>query len=78
MTKLAHVFRVLSLLALSMAAQAQAEVEMADTMRSEGKIYVVVAIIGIILIGLFLYLAQMDSKLNRLEKKLNEKKQRTN
>jgi CcmD family protein len=44
--------------------------EMADTMRSEGKIYVVVAIFMIILTGLIGYLVRMDRKLTRLEKKL--------
>ena len=41
--------------------------EMADTFRSEGKIYVVVAIILVILIGLILYLFLLDRKLNKLE-----------
>ncbi|MDH5476168.1 MAG: CcmD family protein [Cyclobacteriaceae bacterium] len=44
------------------------EVEMADTFRSEGKIYVVVAIVSIILIGLLSYTAFIDKKLSRLEK----------
>lgn len=49
--------------------------EMADTMRSEGKIYVVVAIILMVLLGLILYLFFQDRKLNTLEKMLREKKQ---
>lgn len=49
------------------------EVEMADTMRSEGKIYVVVAIILIILVGLIGYLILIDRKTSRLEKKLDQK-----
>jgi hypothetical protein len=49
------------------------EVEMADTMRSEGKIYVVVAILTVILLGLVTYLITIDRKVARLEKKLNEK-----
>jgi CcmD family protein len=52
----------------------QSEVEMADTMRSEGKIYVVVAILLIILGGLVTYLFLMDRKISRLEKKAEEKK----
>jgi ABC-type amino acid transport system permease subunit len=44
------------------------EVEMADTMRSEGKIYVVVAIVLIILLGLIGYTTHIDRKLSRLEK----------
>lgn len=54
-------------------AHAQADVEMADTMRSEGKIYVVVGIILIILIGLIVYLVLMDRKVSRLEKQLSDR-----
>ncbi len=48
--------------------------EMADTMRSEGKIYVVVAILLIIFAGLIAYLVMLDRKVTRIEKKLPEKK----
>ena len=48
-------------------ANAQAEVEMADGMRSEGKIYVVVGIILIILTGLVVYLVTLDRKVKKLE-----------
>ena len=44
------------------------DIEMADTMRSNGKIYVVVAVCLTILIGLFLYMANVDSRLRKLEK----------
>jgi CcmD family protein len=37
-------------------------------MRSNGKIYVVVAVIVVILIGLFVYLVRLDRKITRLEK----------
>lgn len=50
------------------------EVEMADTLRSEGKIYVVVVILLIVLSGLIGYLVMIDRKANRLEKKLDERK----
>lgn len=43
--------------------------QMADAMRSNGKIYVVVAVLLIILAGLFFYLFQTDRKLSRLEQK---------
>ena len=52
---------------------AQTEVEMADTMRSEGKIYVVVAVLLLILIGLIGYVFLMDRKVRALEKKLKDK-----
>jgi hypothetical protein len=43
-------------------------VEMADTMRQNGKIYVVVAVVSIILLGLLLALINLDRKVKRLEK----------
>jgi hypothetical protein len=49
-------------------------VEMADQFRADGKIYVVVAVIGTLLIGFFVYLIIMDKKLSKLEKKLKEQK----
>lgn len=45
------------------------QVEMATGMRSSGKIYVVVAVLSIVLIGLFLYLFALDRKISRLERK---------
>jgi CcmD family protein len=48
-------------------AQAQ-QVEMADVMRSNGKIYTVVIVCLTILIGLFLYLFSLDRKISKLEK----------
>jgi CcmD family protein len=48
---------------------AQEPVEMADTMRSEGKIYVVVAIMLIIFFGLIAYLVMLDRKISKIEKR---------
>lgn len=42
--------------------------EMADVMRADGKIYVVVLVLGIIFTGIVAYLILIDRKLNRLEK----------
>lgn len=47
---------------------AQEKVDMADLMRSNGKIYVVVAVCLIILIGLFFYVYKLDRKISKLEK----------
>ncbi|HKP32878.1 MAG TPA: hypothetical protein VJT83_09125 [Chitinophagaceae bacterium] len=44
------------------------KVEMASTMRSNGKIYVVVAVVVAILLGLFIYLFSLDKKISRIEK----------
>lgn len=50
------------------------ETEMADTFRSNGKIYVVIAVMAVILTGLFIYLFMVGNKVSRLEKKLGERK----
>ena len=44
------------------------EVDMADTMRSNGRIYVVVAVMLTILFGLILYIVRLDKKISKLEK----------
>jgi CcmD family protein len=49
-------------------------IEMADTLRSEGKIYVVVAILLVIFAGLIGYLFLLDRKITQIEKKLPSKK----
>ena len=47
---------------------AQEKPEMADLMRSNGKIYVVVAVCLTILIGLFIYVFTVDRRVRRMEK----------
>lgn len=45
-------------------------VEMADQMRSDGKIYVLVGIITIIFVGILVYVVNTDRKISKLEKNL--------
>ncbi|MHA7129644.1 CcmD family protein [Algoriphagus namhaensis] len=45
-------------------------VEMADVMRSNGKIYVVVGVILIVFSGITIYLIQTDKKIGKLEKQI--------
>lgn len=45
-------------------------IEMADGMRSSGKIYVVIAVIAVIFVGLLAYLLYLERRVQRLE---NEK-----
>ncbi len=45
-------------------------VEMADMMRSNGRIYVVVAVMLTILAGLILYIVRLDRKITKLEKEI--------
>ncbi len=62
---------VLALLLLSFTvafAQQNQPVEMADAMRSSGKIYVVIATIVIIFVGLAIYLFTIDRRLKKIEK----------
>ena len=47
---------------------AQDNVATESFMRSNGKIYVVVAICVTILVGLFLYVASIDRKIGKIEK----------
>ncbi|MDB5004769.1 MAG: hypothetical protein JWQ34_2994 [Mucilaginibacter sp.] len=49
-------------------AQQSNTVEMADAFRSSGKIYVVIATIVIIFIGLAIYLFSIDRRLKKIEK----------
>jgi hypothetical protein len=57
---------------------AQEPVPMADQLRSEGKIYVVILMILIVLTGLIVYLFFMDKKVKKLEKLISGKKKQTN
>lgn len=61
------------LLGFSKLAQAQETVQMADGMRAEGKIYVVVAIILAVLFGFIAYLFILDKKISKLEKQIGNK-----
>lgn len=59
---------VLFLVSILLALQAQAQdIPMADEMRANGKIYVVVAVLGVILLGLIIYLISLDRKIKKLE-----------
>jgi EamA domain-containing membrane protein RarD len=58
---------------MNIAAQAQS-VEMADTMRSNGKIYVVVVVAAVVSAVLSIYMISIDKKVTKLEKKINESK----
>ncbi|KUG09268.1 CcmD family protein [Solirubrum puertoriconensis] len=53
-------------------AQETTSPEMADQLRQDGKIYVVVAVVVVILVGLLLYLLSIDRKVSRLERELRD------
>jgi hypothetical protein len=50
----------------------QQTVEMADGLRAEGKIYVVVAVVTIVTLGLIAYLFSIDRKISKIEKDLKK------
>jgi CcmD family protein len=67
---------LLPLLLLGGAALAQApaaQPEMADALRANGKIYVVVLVLVIIVVGLLAYLVRLDGKVGRLEKEVENR-----
>jgi CcmD family protein len=72
MRKIKYLSALIFSLLLTLINHAQTDkAEMADTMRSNGRIYVVVAVVVVILLGLFLYLVRLDKKITRLEKNNN-------
>jgi CcmD family protein len=46
-------------------------------METYGKIFVVVAVLSVILIGIFVYLFILDRKIGKLEKEIREKETNT-
>jgi hypothetical protein len=68
MRNISRLFTVLLLLLTSQFLYAQTDSSLRNTMRSNGRIYVVVVIILVILAGLFLYLVRLDRKMSKLEK----------
>ncbi|MFN0187256.1 MAG: CcmD family protein [Bacteroidia bacterium] len=63
---------LLSIVMISHSTAFAQEVEMADTMRSEGKIYVVVAVAFISLAILSFYMIRIERKVTKLEKELKK------
>lgn len=53
--------------------QSSSSIEMADSFRAEGKIYIVIAVILVILAGLFFYIIRAERKIKRLEEKNKNK-----
>ncbi len=45
---------------------------MADEMRASGKIYVVVAVLVTVFIGIVIYLIRIDGKVSKLEKEVKK------
>ena len=71
--KMKSLFTIAFLLTNIFAFAQNTDAEMADQFRADGKIYVVVAIILVILVGLFIYLFLMDKKIGKIEKQVGQK-----
>ena len=63
---------LLTLVTGSISAQT-GEIEMADVMFENGKIYVVITVLCTVFIGLVIYTIMIDRRLSRFEKEINEK-----
>ena len=68
MKKLTGAFFCLILTASAYAQDINKKNEMATGLRANGKIYVVMAVVVTILIGLIAYLIRLDRKISKLEK----------
>jgi len=69
MNKLKRIGAMMAFALLSVLANAQDVTASNDPMRANGKIYVVMAVVVVIVLGLFIYLITLDRKMSRLEKK---------
>ncbi|MES2874795.1 MAG: CcmD family protein [Bacteroidota bacterium] len=59
---------ILLFVSVSIFAQESTGVDMATELRSSGKIYVVVAVLAVIFLGLAFYLFSIDNRLKKIEK----------
>ena len=65
---------LLTFLSVVVNAQENTSPKMADNMRAEGKIYVVIAVMAIIFACVAVYLFLLDRKVKKLEEELKNKK----
>jgi len=71
MKKIANLLLFL-LVSLSAYSQESTTVDMADGLYQSGKIYVVVAVLSIIFVGIVIYLIVLDGKISKLEKEIKK------
>jgi hypothetical protein len=65
------IYFLLSLFLSCLSSSAQ-EAQMADTFRSEGKIYVVISVLTIVFVSVLIILLYMERRLTKLEKEIKE------
>ena len=72
------VLALLTLLLISVGVFAQnntaGEIEMADALYADGRIYVVVAVVATIFTGIIVFLINLDRKIAKIEKQLGNHK----
>lgn len=74
MKRISLILMTLLLVSGNLLAQAgEAPVEMADRLREDGKVWVVVAVVAVIFAGIAINMLRIDSKLRKIEKELNIK-----
>jgi hypothetical protein len=66
-------FPILSLLNLAAQAAGTESVPMADRLREDGKIWVVVLVVAVVFAGISINMLRIDFKLKKIEKELNIK-----
>jgi hypothetical protein len=62
------ILSLLFLLLLPFISMGQSDIEMADGLRANGKIYVVVTVISVILAGILIFLMLIDRRLRKAER----------
>lgn len=67
------IISVFFLVLCSLFANAQSEgPQMADGMRADGKIYVVIGVLGVIFISIVLFLIILERKISKIEKQIKK------
>lgn len=74
MNKIIKLLFLFFFVSLQLIARSQSQIEMADDFRGEGKIYVVIMVVLLLLGGIFFTLFRFDRRLSQLEKQMGEKK----
>lgn len=69
-----HKYLLGTLLLLSQQVFAQQPIEMADRLRADGKIWVVVAVVAAVFAGIIIYLVRLDRQIGKLEKEVKNQK----
>jgi hypothetical protein len=74
MNKIMKLLFLLFFVSLQLIARSQSQIEMADDFRGEGKIYVVIMVVLLLLGGIFFTLFRFGRRLSQLEKQMREEK----